>query len=35
MVETEVEILQVHQISDIHMDFLHLVVLQLKGGQLV
>lgn len=30
MVETEVEILQVHQIADIDMDLLHLVVLQLK-----
>lgn len=32
MVETEVEILQIHQIADVHMDILHLVVLQLKGG---
>ena len=35
VVETEVEILQVHQIADVHMDFLHLVVLQLERGQLV
>lgn len=35
MVEAEVEILQVHQIADIDMDLLHLVVLQLKRSQLI
>lgn len=35
MVIAEVEILQVDQIADIHMNLLNLVVLQLKGGQFV